>query len=101
MIAARLERRAVGVDLDYRLHAVERRIRADLDLLSRGAPHLRIVVAGRLELGKRELLVVQDHGGGVMAGNQRVELALVLRKLAVQIEGRLTRSEEHTSELQS
>src|SRR5262245_38186533 len=53
MLAARLKRRAVALDLDHRLHAGERRIGTDLDLLGGGAPHLRIVVAGGLELGKR------------------------------------------------
>src|SRR5258708_15873804 len=48
--------------------------RSDLDLLGRGAPHFRIVVAGGLELRERQLLVVQDHRRGVMPGNQRVEL---------------------------
>src|SRR4029077_5694234 len=39
-----------------------------------------------LELFERELLIVQDHRRGVMAGNERVELAVVARELAVQIE---------------
>ena len=89
MVAARRERRAVGLDLDHRLHAGQRRIRTYLDLLGGRAPHFRIVVARGLELGEGEFLIVQDHRRGVMTGNQRIELPLVPRKLAVQIERRL------------
>jgi len=46
MVAACRERRGFGLDVDHRLHAGERRIRTDLDLLGRRAPHVRIVVAG-------------------------------------------------------
>ena len=40
MLAAGRERRAVDLDLDHRLHAGQRRIGTDLDLLGRGAPHV-------------------------------------------------------------
>ena len=38
---------------------------------------------------------MEDDGRSVMAGNQRVELALVLRELAVQIECRLAQCDAH------
>src|SRR5436305_6716547 len=129
MIAMSLEGRPVHVDLDCRLYFAQRRIGTYLDLLRSRPPHLRIVVARGLELDQRELLIVQDHRRGIMTGNQRIELPLVPRELAVQIERRLAqcntnlfhlggidfvpfdeiedggvhalRSEEHTSELQS
>src|SRR5213080_1430751 len=89
MIAMSLEGSPVHVDLDCRLYFAQRRIGTYLDLLRCRPPHLRIVVARGLKLGQRELLIVQDHRRGIMTGNQRIELSLVSRKLAVQIERRL------------
>jgi hypothetical protein len=43
-------------------------------------------------LGEREFLIVQDHRRGVMTGNQRIELAFVLRELTVEIKCRLAQS---------
>ena len=94
MVAARRQRFSVRhLDLDHRLHAGERRVGPHLDLLGGRAPQHRIVVARRLELGERELAVMQDDGGGVMGRDERVELRLVAGELAVQVEDRLVEAD--------
>ena len=100
MLAARLEGRAVGhLDLHHRLRAGQRGIVPDLHALLREPAQLRVVVARGLELGERERAVVQDHRRGVVAGDQRVELALVAGKLAVHVESGLAQRHAHRLDL--
>src|SRR5262249_43904209 len=48
-----------------------------------------------LELRQGERAVVEDHRGGVMGGYQGLELALVARKPAVQVERRPAQPDAH------
>src|SRR5665213_421578 len=79
VIAALAQGRAVlHVDFDDRLDAGQIGTRRYLDTLGSVAQQLWVVVPHGLELGEGQLTIMKYHGGGVMAGDQRVELSFVV-----------------------
>src|SRR5664279_1137515 len=88
-LAALADLGAVGqLDVDGRLHIPESFVGLDVDQFGGRLADDRIVIALGCELIEREHVILDDDGGGIMRGNQRVELRLVFRQLAVEVEHR-------------